>query len=149
MEDKLKFNIESLIMEIELTLIPYINGQKFSIDKFQLLRSGNNEALKNKTSSNTTDVSKINERESAKDLAIIMTNDCFFEENIEKTTQSASRLSAWIMRTFHISNSYPMMTIFKSRILSKLDYFSSSHKSIFGKANIENCNDLLLGRLKA
>jgi len=59
-----------------------------------------------------------------KDLGVFMSADCSFNFHISDLTKRCSNLSGWILRTFKTRDSLTMMTLFKSLILSRLDYGS-------------------------
>ena len=47
-----------------------------------------------------------------------------YTEHLEQLIQAASNLSSWVLRTFYTRAPRPMLTLYKSMILSKLDYCS-------------------------
>ena len=59
-----------------------------------------------------------------KDLGIIMSSNCSFEQHIIKLCKRCTGLCGWILRTFSSRESTVMMTLFKSLVLSRLDYGS-------------------------
>ena len=72
----------------------------FSNDKFELLRYGQNEALKLCTHY-VNDVEKtIAQKNTIKDLGIFMSKNCSFKDHINTIVDSAKDLSLWILRTF-------------------------------------------------
>ena len=59
-----------------------------------------------------------------KDLGIIMSSNCSFEQHIIELCKWCTGLCGWILRTFSSRESTVMMTLFKSLVLSRLDYGS-------------------------
>ena len=53
-----------------------------------------------------------------------MSNDGSMNEQIRKCVQSSLNMSGWVLRTFATRDAVTMKTLFKSLILSKLDYCS-------------------------
>lgn len=99
-------------------------NMEFNDSKFELLRYGKNQELKAMTGYLASNGSTIEESQSVRDLGIMMASDGSFKEHIEKTVQGASNLCGWILRTFHSREASVMKTLFKSLILSRLDYCS-------------------------
>ena len=58
------------------------------------------------------------------DLGIYMSGDCTFNYHILVCLKSALILSGWILRTFYTRDCITMLTLFKSIVLSRLDYGS-------------------------
>ena len=59
------------------------------------------------------------------DLGIIYTSgDCTFNYHIFSLSKKCASLSGWIMRTFYSRYCIIMLTLFKSIVLSQLDYGS-------------------------
>jgi hypothetical protein len=89
------------------------------------LRYGlNNNDLKSKTQYSDSVGQPIPEWSLVKDLGVWLSPDGSYRDHIEKTLQKASNLSGWILRTFHSRNRSLMLTLFKSVILSQIDYCS-------------------------
>ena len=53
-----------------------------------------------------------------------MSSDCSFEKHILSVSSKSSSLAGWILRTFASRNKITMLTLFKSLVLSRLDYGS-------------------------
>ena len=66
----------------------------------------------------------INPSDNVLDLGIFMFSNCSFELHINNLCKKCSKLSGWILRTFTTRESITMMTLFKSLVLSRLDYGS-------------------------
>ena len=74
------------------------------------------------------DLNIINQHDNIKDLGILllMSSDCSFEKHILSVSSRCSRLAGWILRTFASRDKITstMLTLFKSLVLSRLDYGS-------------------------
>ena len=58
------------------------------------------------------------------DLRIYMSGDCTFNYHISSLSKMCANLSGWILRTFNTRDCITMLTLFKSIVLSRLDYGS-------------------------
>jgi hypothetical protein len=101
------------------------SNMEFNGGKFQLLRYGRNSELKSKTFYKDCDGVQIGESLHVKDLGVIMSSDGKFTQQIESVVQKATRMTGWVLRTFKTRDVVPMMTLYKSLILSQLDYCSA------------------------
>ena len=97
---------------------------QFNHVKFELLRYGPNNKLKAETNYKTCRNTTINECEYVKDLVVLMSNDCKFIQHINDSINNSRKLCSWILRTFKTRAATPMLTLWKSLILPKLDYCS-------------------------
>ena len=66
----------------------------------------------------------INPSDNVLDLSIFISSNCSFEFHINNLYKKCSNLSGWILRTFTARDNIAMMTLFKSLVLSRLDYSS-------------------------
>ena len=65
------------------------------------------------------------------DLCIIMSKDCSFDSHISSLSRKCKNLAGWILRSFVSRDKLTMLTLFKSLVISRLDYASqlwSPHK---------------------
>ena len=99
-------------------------NMKLNGKKFQLLRYGTNNKLKQDTEYTTSEGNTIESCESCRDLGIVLSSEGDFAQHIQKVTKSAFQMCGWILRTFHTREIDPMITLFKSLVLSRLDYGS-------------------------
>ena len=53
-----------------------------------------------------------------------MSGDCTFNYHISSLSKKCANLSGWILRTFYTRDCITMLTLFKSIVLSRLDYGS-------------------------
>ena len=95
------------------------NNMAFNSDKFELIRYGKDTTLQQ---NNYTADNDIKEKESLKDLGVWMSNDCTFSEHIESITKTAKQMSGWILRTFMSRNSDHLLPLWKSLVVSKMEY---------------------------
>ena len=58
------------------------------------------------------------------DLGISMSSDFTFDLHISNLYRRCSNLAGWILRTFTMRDPHLMLTLFKSLVLSRLDYAS-------------------------
>ena len=96
----------------------------FNNDKFQLLRYGKNNSLKEVTNYKAPDGTFIKEDNNVRDLGVLMSSDGSFNIHIENFTNECKKKIGWILRTFYSRDILTMRTLFKSLILSKIDYCS-------------------------
>ena len=82
------------------------NNMKFNSDKFELLRYGKNQDLKDDTIYFSADNNIIEEKEALRDLGIIMKNNASFENHIEKLCETVEEKRGWILRTFVCRKAY-------------------------------------------
>ena len=58
------------------------------------------------------------------DLGVYMSSNCTFDFHVANVYKRCSNLTGWILRTFNSRETTTMMTLFKSVVLSRLDYAS-------------------------
>ena len=58
------------------------------------------------------------------DLGISMSSNCTFDLHISNLNRRCSNRAGWILRTFTMRDPHLMLTLFKSLVLSRLDYAS-------------------------
>ena len=101
------------------------NNMVFNGTKFQVMRYGNDEELKNNTNYVTEETSKIIERfENLRDLGVIMSDDGSFDEQINKVANKARQKTGCILRTFYSRNQELMKTLYKSLVVLHVYYWS-------------------------
>ena len=61
------------------------------------------------------------QHEHIKDLGVFMSADCSFDHHISVISKKCSSIAGWILRTFTSRDRTPMLTLFKSIVLSRLD----------------------------
>ena len=101
------------------------NNMQFNGTKFQVLRYGLNEDVKNDTIYFTDNMENIIERfSSVKDLGMILSDDARFEEHIEKVSKTVRQKVGWITRTFFTRNTDHMKHLWKTLVQCHIDYCS-------------------------
>ena len=100
------------------------NNMEFNSLKFELLRYGKNNNLKENTCYVSPESNLIEEKEHVKDLGITLSSDATFKVHINNIIESAKRTSAWILRTFKARDKLTMMTLYKSLVRPILEYAS-------------------------
>ena len=93
-------------------------------DKFEALRYGDNQQLKDNTTYTTPEGKPIVEKTTIKDLGVLMSDDCQFKQQIDNIITKAKSISSWILRTFKTRAQLPMLTLYKSLTLPILEYCS-------------------------
>ena len=100
------------------------NNMLFNSTKFECMRYGANENIKN-TTCYLSDTSKVIERKtSVRDLGVTMTDDATFKLHITEAVKSATEKCGWIHRTFQTRDPEAMLTLWKSLVQWRLDYCS-------------------------
>ena len=92
--------------------------------KFEALRYGPDQVLKETTSYTAPDGSIFPEKDHFRDLGVQMSANGTFRHHIDTMCLSARNMCAWILRTFQSRNEELMMTLWKSLVLPILDYCS-------------------------
>ena len=72
----------------------------FNDTKFELLRYGKNEILKDFTEYLGPSGAQIEEHQHVKDLGVLMSNDATFSELIRQVPMKAHKYAGWILTTF-------------------------------------------------
>ena len=99
------------------------NNMSFNTEKFQLLRYGQDDELKQDEYS-LPDGQLITESKQARDLGAIMTNDAKFSTHIKVATNKAKRNVGMILRSFQRRDKNIMLRLFKSLVIPILVYCS-------------------------
>ena len=97
---------------------------KFNSLKFELIRYGKNNQLKESTTYVTPEWELIDEKDDVRDLGVTLSNCCNFKQHIANIVESAKRMSSWVLRTFATREKIPMMTLFKTLVRPLLEYSS-------------------------
>ena len=109
------------------------NNMQFNSKKFEILRYGRNQTLKESTHYFTSNHEEIiEEKESLRDLGIIMSNDGSFSNHVEHVCSKVRQKSGWILRTFQSRNTWFLKFMWKSLVQGHLDFCSQlyfPHKS--------------------
>ena len=97
------------------------NSQKFKYLSFSTNLSITSDYINAYVSPHFYVIDNVN---NVKDFGIIMSSNCSFEQHIIELCKWCTGLCGWILRTFSSRESTVMMTLFKSLVLSRLDYGS-------------------------
>ena len=101
------------------------NNMEFNGTKFQVMRYGENETLKENTIYFTDKMNHvIEEFENLKDLGVIMNNEANFKDHIDKAVRKARQKMGWVLRTFYSRRTWFMKHMFKTLVMPHLDYCS-------------------------
>jgi hypothetical protein len=119
--------IDSIALQSDLNAVfkwSVDNNMAFNDPKFDLMRYGTNQELKDSTFYTRPDGEKIEEKCHVRDLGVTMSNTATFSEHINKIANSARDMCSWILRTFKSRSPELMLTTWKSLVLPILDYCS-------------------------
>ena len=114
---------------------------EFNSIKFELLRYGLDNALKELTKYVTPEWELIESKNTVKDLDITLENDCSFTQHIANITEAAKRMSAWVFKTFSTREKLPLMNLYKSLVRPLVEY-SSALWSPISKADINRLEEV-------
>ena len=117
------------------------NNMEFNSIKFELLRYGLDNALKESTKYVTPEWELIESKDTVKDLGITLENNCSFKQHITNRIEAAKRMSAWVFRTFSTRERLPLMTLYKSLVRPLVEY-SSVLWSPTSKADIKRLEEV-------
>jgi len=98
------------------------NNMTFNSVKFELMRYGKDDQLKETSNYVTPEWEQIETKEAIKDLGITLQNNLSFKQHITNIAESAKRMSAWVFRTFYTRERLPLMTLYKSLVRPLLEY---------------------------
>ena len=118
------------------------NSMKFNGSKFQLLRYGPNEEIKDNTLYFTGGMEEVIGRvSSCRDLGVIMSDTGRFDDHIDKVTRTVRQRTGWIMRTFYTRRENHMKHLWKTLVQCHLDYCSQLYKPghVQGMMALEKC----------
>ena len=109
--EKLQENLERLYeWETE-------NKMKFNGSKFQVVRYGQNEELKNSTMYFTTKMEDVIQQfDSVRDLGVILSDDAKFEKHLDKVISKVRQKIGWVCRTFYTRRTDILKQLWKSVI---------------------------------
>ena len=97
------------------------NNMQFNNGKFERLSYGRDEQLK-EFSYKSADGTLIPNKTDTKDLGIKMSTNATFSLHITETAEKAVKLASWILRTFMSREQNIMLTLWKSLVLSRMEY---------------------------
>jgi hypothetical protein len=100
------------------------NNMLFNDKKFDALRYGTNQELKESTNYISNNGTEIEVKESIKDLGVIMSSSADFKKHIDSLVGTVKDLSSWILRSFKSRSKPIMLQLWKSIVIPRLDYCS-------------------------
>ena len=116
------------------------NNMLFNNDKFELLRYGCNENIKESTFYISANDEVIEEKEVLRDLGIIVNNNADFNDHVEHICSKVKQKSGWIFRTFKNRKPYFLKVLWKQLVQPHFDYCSQLMNLNFRNLQkLENC----------
>ena len=101
------------------------NNMVFNATKFEVLKHGKNEELKNEYEYLTPDCENLIERKDAlRDHGIIMNEHANFDDHINKVCSTVTQKVGWILRTFKTRKVEFMKLMWKQLVQGHVDYCS-------------------------
>ena len=102
-----------------------LNNMAFNANKFEVLRYGKNQVLKESSEYLTPKAEDIIERkECLRDLGIQISEDGKFTKHIEFVASKVRQKCGWVLRTFKCRNTHFLKFLWKSLIQGHIDYCS-------------------------
>ena len=103
----------------------------FSAKKFHYLPLSSSQASNKSNIYINPSIDIIPQSTDVPDLGNIMSKDCSFDSHFSSLSRKCNNLAGWILRSFVSRDKLTMLTLFKSLVISRLDYASqlwSPHK---------------------
>ena len=100
------------------------NNMFFNAQKFHYITFSSKESSCLSNVYINPELNIINPSSEVLDLGVYMSSNCTFDFHVSCVYKRCSNLSGWILRTFSTRETRTMMTLFKSLVLSRLDYAS-------------------------
>ena len=101
------------------------NNMVFNTTKFEVLKHGKNEDLKDNYNYFTPEYEDVIERkEILRDLGVMANDKANFEEHINKVCTSVTRKVGWILRSFSTRSTSFMKLMWKQLVQGHIDYGS-------------------------
>ena len=101
------------------------NNMEFNKGKFVVLRYGSNKEIKESTTYFSGDTEEvIEEKDSTRDLGVIMQSDAGFDQHIDKVCKKVRQKSGWLFRTFYNRQSWFLRHMWNSLVQPHIDYCS-------------------------
>ena len=97
-------------------------GMVFNAGKFEILRFWPDTDRKPDLGYTAPDGSIIAEKQSLRDLGVMVDSDLSFRSQIESAVRSGSQMAGWALRTFRGRGMELMMTVLRSLVQPRLDY---------------------------
>ena len=100
------------------------NLMSFNVEKFEVLRIGKNEQLKQETKYTTPDGTNLPEKSTVKDLGVTFNNTGDFHDHIDTKKAKGKSIAGLILRTFLTRDPAPLMMLFKTLVIPIVEYGS-------------------------
>ena len=100
------------------------NNMKFNSEKFECIRYGKRKDIHETTGYHSDANTSITPKDQINDLGVLISSSCLFKNQIDNVVKTANKLCGWILRTFKTRAPKLMILLWKSLVLSKLDYCS-------------------------
>ena len=100
------------------------NNMELNDLKFELLRYGRDEHLKEETTYTSPTGKTIETKDVVKDLGVYMTDNCLFNTQIDIIIEKAKNIISLILRSFNSRSRTAMITLYKSLVIPILEYCS-------------------------
>ncbi|KAG0725695.1 putative RNA-directed DNA polymerase from transposon X-element [Chionoecetes opilio] len=97
------------------------NNMSMNSDKFELMKYGPLHNIKGDTTYQAHQQT-ITPAHHVRDLGITMSADSTFSQHIINISNTAKKLTGWILRTFHTRERTCMLTLWKALVLPRLEY---------------------------
>ena len=99
------------------------NNMQFNENKFEMLRHGQKQELKD-IKIYTEARHEISAERNVKCLGVYLSEDCSFHHHIAEIVRRAKGMAGWVLRTFATREPLPMLTLWKALIQPLTDYCS-------------------------
>ena len=126
------------------------NNMTFNDKKFELLRYGSNQTLKENTFYLSSDEEVIEEKDNLRDLGLQMNNSATFSDHISRVVSKVQQRSGWVFRTFTCRSPFFMKTMWRQIIQPHIDYCSQIYQPTAGEelSKLENLQKHFTSRVK-
>ena len=88
------------------------------------MKYGKNNKIKDCSVYLTDNSTKIENKNTVKDLGVMMSADGSFSEHIQKVVVKTKEIASWILRTFATRDRSVMLTLWKALVIPHFDYCS-------------------------
>ena len=107
------------------------NNMAFNGSKFEVLRLGKNQELKDNTNYLTPEAEDLIEvKDVLRDLGIMVNDKANFEDHIDKVCAQVNQKAGWILRTFTCRRTWFMKLMWKTLVQGHIDYCSQLYQPI-------------------
>ena len=108
------------------------NNMEFNDKKFEVLRYGTNNNIKENTFYLSSNQEIIEEKEHLRDLGLEMSNSASFADHIDKVCSKVKQKTGWVLRTFNSRSPFFMKTIWRQLVQPHIDYCSQVYQPVTG-----------------